>query len=57
MRKSKPDRNIIVSLNGDMNMVLKDLYPDEVTRPNVASIDYIGLAGMGLIDFCHPVKV
>ena len=57
MRKSKLDTNILVHLKTDLRKVIELVYPDEIVRPLIASIDYIGLAAMGLEDICTPVKV
>lgn len=57
MRKSKLDINILVHLKADLSKVIELVYPDEIVRPSIAFIEYIGLAAMGLEDICTPVKV
>lgn len=56
-KKSELDKGIQQKLQLDVEYIFKQMQPDENLRPQMSRIDFIGMAGMGLVDNGSPAKV
>ena len=57
IRKQKPDVNYLAKLHSDLKKILEIIEPNEHLRFQIVSIDFIGLAAIGLEDYCHPIQI